>query len=872
MTAINIEQAVIDWIKNQLEWQKEALSLLLSKGKLEDTDINDLVELCKTPPHPQIKKTRSYSGINQSKSSATSIRLSSIHTFRGIDCLQPKKPLNFSESPLIVIYGKNGSGKSGYVRALNAISGKPNIKSLKHNVYETEIPREQSFTIKYRLDETEYEEKWDAKSGPLEALRSIDIFDSGTGQVYVKDNEATYVLPVLKLFDNLGDIYGKVSEKLNTERDKLVSQLPSMPFEYFGTQAESKYKAIKDTIAEDELNLLLTWEESDDTQLKNLRERLTGDPTKKAKDTRELKNQVNKLLQQIENMWIAIGPVGTLELKNQKKLAKDKREIASRVAKETLSSSTLEGVGTETWLALWEAARLYSQTIAYPTAIFPNIENHAKCVLCQQELDANSAKRLTEFEDFIKGALETEAKEAEAQWVSAKANMPKPLLDESLATYLSAAGLEDEDLIKEITSFFQKSESTISYLISPENIHLDPESRIQIFPWIEEDCAEIENTLEISCPWITTIRTKVEELEASATKFDADAKGFNPEPIKKEIKELKAKQWISQQNKAVKNEVERLKNYIQYTKWIKSAETTAITKKAGELSESLITPQYINRFKEELKKLGASHIKVALEKTANKKGKAMHAIKLPGAPNASVHEILSEGEKRITELAAFLADMTNNHSLAPFIFDDPISSLDQDFEEKTIDRLIELSKTRQVIIFTHRLSFLGILQGKAKDPNVICIREEHWGTGEPGDIPITQKKPDNALRNLKNDRLSDAEKAYNENGSEAYYPLAKAICTDVRILLERVVEIELFADVIQRHRHDIQTKGKIEKLSKINDADCRIIDDYMTKYSPFLHSQSPETPLEIPSPQDISQDIDEILEWINKFKERDKKK
>ena len=719
------------------------------------------------------------------------------------------------------------------------------------------------------MDEEECIDTWHANSLPIEVLRSIDIFDSGTGQVYVKDNEATYVLPVLKLFDNLGDIYGKVSKKLINERDTLVSQLPSMPPEYFVTQAKNIYTTLKETTTEEELHPILTWGESDNTLLKNLKDRLTGDPLKKAEETRKLKIQVENLLQQIENMWVAIGPVGVIALKNQKKSAKDKREIASNVAKTTLSSSTLEGVGTETWLALWEAARLYSQTIAYPAAIFPNIQNQAKCVLCQQELDANSAKRLTEFEDFIKGALETEAKEAEAQWVSAKANMPKPLLNESLATSLHAAGLEDEDLIKEITSFFQKSESTISYLISPENIQLDTKSRAKIFPWAEEGFAVIEDSLDSFLTGIATIRTKINELDIAAKKFDADTQGFNPDPIKKEIKELEAKKWTSQQKEAVEQEVLRLKQYAQYNKWIKSAETTAITKKAGELSESLITPQYITRFEEELKKLGASHVKVVLEKTANKKGKALHAIKLSGAPNASVHEILSEGEKRITELAAFLADMTNNHSLAPFIFDDPISSLDQDFEEKTIDRLIELSKIRQVIIFTHRLSFLGILQGKAKDPNIICIRKEPWGTGEPGDIPIAHKRPIKALADLKNDRLSKAAKEYNENGSEAYDPLGKGICTDVRILLERVVEIEFFADVIQRHRQDIQTKGKIEKLAKINDDDCKFIDQFMTKYSPFLHSQSPETPLEIPTPQDISKDIDQILEWQTLFKNRD---
>jgi ABC-type transport system involved in cytochrome bd biosynthesis fused ATPase/permease subunit len=72
-------------------------------------------------------------------------------------------------------------------------------------------------------------------------------------------------------------------------------------------------------------------------------------------------------------------------------------------------------------------------------------------------------------------------------------------------------------------------------------------------------------------------------------------------------------------------------------------------------------------------------------------------------------DILSEGEFRIVSLAAFLADTEGRGAKTPFIFDDPISSLDQVYEEATAQRLVMLSKTRQVIVFTHRLSLLGLL-------------------------------------------------------------------------------------------------------------------------------------------------------------------
>lgn len=90
-------------------------------------------------------------------------------------------------------------------------------------------------------------------------------------------------------------------------------------------------------------------------------------------------------------------------------------------------------------------------------------------------------------------------------------------------------------------------------------------------------------------------------------------------------------------------------------------------------------------------------------------------------PGYTPEAILSEGETRIVALAAFLADTTGSNQLAPFIFDDPISSLDQDFEERVVARLIELSNTRQVIIFTHRLSLIALVEAAIK--SIVTIQQ-----------------------------------------------------------------------------------------------------------------------------------------------------
>lgn len=331
-----------------------------------------------------------------------------------------------------------------------------------------------------------------------------------------------------------------------------------------------------------------------------------------------------------------------------------------------------------------------------------------------------------------------------------------------------------------------------------------------------------------------------------------------------------AQKWISEQAPAVRAEVERRKHIRAYQEWKRQTNTTGLSRKAGELSQTLVTDAYIGRFNSELTMLGAGSLKVELVRKRAERGRVKHILRLRNAvaPQASILDVLSEGERRIISLAAFLADVMGRETQSPFIFDDPISSLDQTWEERTIDRLIALSESRQVIVFTHRLSLLGIITERAKYMSTIHIRREPWGTGEPGEVPLAEKRPERALNDLKERRLTQARRLLKEEGSETYYPLAKAICSDLRILTERIVEFVLLADVVQRHRRAVNTRGKIHQLAKITADDCSLIDQVMTKYSGYEHSQSDEAPVELPGPDGIEADIDRLLAWHAEFNNR----
>jgi hypothetical protein len=129
-------------------------------------------------------------------------------------------------------------------------------------------------------------------------------------------------------------------------------------------------------------------------------------------------------------------------------------------------------------------------------------------------------------------------------------------------------------------------------------------------------------------------------------------------------------------------------------------------------------------------------------------------------------------------------------------------------------------------------------------------------------------KPIKVINTLLNERVPQAKKIYDEKGSAAYAPEAKGICSDLRITLERLVECTLLNEVILRFRRSVTTKGRLSKLAKIGPDDCKMIDDLMTEYSKYEHSQPGEAPVTPPLPAKLDADLKKLKAWHEEFIKR----
>lgn len=848
-----ISASLTKWFSERPQWLQIAASRLLQLSELTDNDVSALAIHCQQEADDKLPKmTCSFPATAFSQAVSGSLRLCSISDVEGVNALAPKKTLEFGKSNITIVYGSNGSGKSGYVRLLKHVCGAREKGTLHRNVFKPGSTLQKA-CILYEQNGVEKIHKW-LGQGICDDLNSVNIFDTSFGKVFVSgEDEVSYEPPVLSFFSSLILACEKVALALDTEANRLQSKKPNISADKKVTSEGIWYEAISSNTTIQDIDNHCTFSNADEIEIQTLQKRLAEqEPAEKSKQLRKQKQHIDTLVKDAQKYLEQLSNENCRLIIAAKKKWILKKTAADTAAEKVFSGSGLEGVGSDVWKELWEAARNYSVSAAYKQAEYPNVADDSRCVLCHQLLTQEAKERLVSFENFVKGEMQKAAMDAAKEYDIASQTIEVLPTLETLKTRIDAAGISQNEIVMQMTDFFAQLQARKDLLSG-----IDSEEAIPDPPPLPK--------------WIEEANVQLERLGQLATRYDEDAKSDNREEIKKKLNNLQVRKWLSEHRADIEEEVARLKQLDQIQEAKKLTNTKALSQKKGELAEVLITDAFVQRFNVELKALGASQVKVELIKSKVSKGRVLHKLQLRGASQNGLAEVLSEGENRIVSIAAFLADVNGKSNSAPFIFDDPISSLDQNYEEAVVQRLIELSQDKQVIVFTHRLSLLGTVryfsEKKNKNLDVVSIRSADWGTGEPAPIPLSQSDIKSTLNTLMNQRYQDARIASEKGEFEHAEILLKSICSDFRALVERSIENDLLCGVVQRFQRPIHTL-KLKELAKLKGVDCSLLDSLMTKYSIFEHPQPPESPVELPKPDEILADMTSLKEWREEYAKR----
>ena len=861
---MNVLHEILAWSQDRPAWQRAALRRLVLNGELADEDISTLAEICKSG-HGLAEQRDDVPLAKEHvppQATGAPVSLVSIFHHRGVNALAEDQTLKFG-SGLTVVYGDNGAGKTGYIRILKSACRARGPEKILGNVVSGTTPLAPVVAIKYQVGTEPDAREW-AGANEDEFVSRVSVFDTQCAAVYLTEKTDVAFRPFgLDLFDKLVKACKAVRAKLESEQRALgTNALAAVQTTIPEGTAVAKFLANVSSLTKPEavqaLAQLSLEEEARLSLLeKSLLDLQANDPEKLIRQLVVRAGRVQALIRHLKEVEATLSNGALKAVFDARTECRRKREEAERLREATFPQGLLQGTGTDAWTALWESARRFSQEQAYQAKPFPVVEDGAQCVLCQQDLDHAAAHRLRQFEDFVASTVERERRQIRVTFTRQRnAFADLKTMTEAVDETLKEIRIEHEAV----------ADANSAALASNEK------RRAAVLLALTED-----KDLAADCAALVSVTAQAEGLSAQIDEriktLRTSASGQTRKSMGAEAEELRARKLLTAHQQTVLNDIERRKKYAAYGLCVDDTKTQTITAKSTAVTKTVVSQKLKKSFQEELGNLSFRHVEVELKELGGSDGVFYHKLVFTRAPGVELPKVVSEGEQRCLSIAAFFAELSTADDPSGIVFDDPVSSLDFQWRNSVARRLVQESKTRQVIVFTHDVVFLLSLRQYAEELGVESldqhVRHQSKGAGVCAEelpwVALPVKKKIGYL----NKCSQDAEKLSRDGHQDAYEKEAKYLYGLLREAWERALEEVLLGGVVERYRSSIQTL-QIAQIADITADDCKSVETAMTKCSTWLpgHDEAPAARSPVPGASELKADIDGLSSWVTAIRKR----
>ena len=204
---------------------------------------------------------------------------------------------------------------------------------------------------------------------------------------------------------------------------------------------------------------------------------------------------------------------------------------------------------------------------------------------------------------------------------------------------------------------------------------------------------------------------------------------------------------------------------------------------------------------------------------------------------------------------------------APVIFDDPVNSLDYKRLQYVVDRIVELSAERQVIVFTHNIWFTAELLNRfEKSPRDCKYYEVSMEDKVPGTIEALQHPKWDTPARIGKEIQARLQMAEQQSGV-VRDDLVRGAWGQVRSWCEAFIEREVLADVTARYRPHVRMTSLPNIKTALIDATVQTVLPIFEKACRITeaHSQPLETLGLKPDLEDLKEDWATLVAERNKY-------
>lgn len=774
-----------------------------------------------------------------------------------VDRLAAGQVLRFAPIGITLVFGENGSGKSGYTRIAKRFCRSLSIDELKGDVFLPSAPQQMAIHVKYKVGGDEIVGfDWEPGLDTPAELKQISVFDSHNARLYVdQQNRIAYLPAEIAILERHGAVCDKLSTRLTAESAELERRL-KVPLP-MGYSPGSSVDAILARLApkaqlptREDIERLAGLTADEEAELLVLERELAEDPAVAASAKRAAKKALARVSTIFQELDFGLATGVTADIARLRADLDAAVAAAGFAAAASFGSEPLPAVGDAAWRQLYDAALRYVASFEPLSFGLPASAGDA-CLLCQEPLNATGADRIARFNAFVSGEAARRADEARTVLEAAIQRLeslvipPSDVVVDTLGLY-AASRTGRQAVVDEIAA------ALAAYAERKNQLVASAKGATVAVP-------------ELPAPLTARLKPEMVDLEAEAVRLDAAAVHSQTIDAKRSrLASLKDRKKLKDDLATVLLRLDDLTVLTGIAACKAQLATRSISAQVSALRKKLVTEKLEARIRGEIASLDLGHIPFAFS-DSSQQGISRFGVGLQGATRHKNTQVLSEGEQRALALACFLAEIGDEAEGYGIIVDDPVSSLDQARIRRVAARLVaEARKGRQVVIFTHSLVFFNEVVAEAArfGPEAPLLTNVIRKTEAGGFGIVEQDSEPWIVRgiNLRIDDLRERAKAMAAESSmsvEDFRRRAKDFYSDLRESWERAVEEIVFNRTVERLVPDVKTQSL--KGVSVTDDDYRTIYFAMKRASERSgHDMAAGRDIPVPTPADMLADIEEL--------------
>ena len=852
---MTIHPEILAWSKQRPAWQQDALRRL-ANGLITPADVAEITLLAMQEYGLPIEDDRQPLPLAEGDHVLNAspdrpvVTLTSISNLRGVNALIPGQTLEIAPAGLTIIYGDNGAGKSGYVRVIKQVCRARGGSPLIHSDVFANDAEPPSATVYYAVDEEHRSCTWTADAAAPPELREVSVFDSHCAGVYVSgEADVAYIPFGLDILPRLTRLCDQVKLKLERQHDELLRSADRWQEVAPGTMAHQALQRLDLAAARAVCEQLATLTDEDRRTLEELRAKdrrsRAENPAGRALELRMASGRISEIVTRWSAAFDILSNKAIDEVAEANLKLAHAREAADLASRDAFTEAPVAGVGTAAWAVLWQSAREFAAQSG-PPLDFPPVKGHP-CLLCMQPLNEVSATRLANFEAFVRSKVTKLRDEAERETRRLALAIDSVRLDEIVSpaqevelrsrSFEAATGLAES--INGLRTRQEKARTGDMEAAAGIQLH-DPRPQLEVLH---------------------------QQLDNEAKVFESASNPEEQSAVEKSLRELDARSMLSGLFDRIDAQIAREEQCRRTREAIASANTMVITKFSTELQSRAVTQPLSDAFADQCTALKLRHIPISVKAARGEKGTALHSLALQTSMEGdiSAEDILSEGEHRCVAIAAFLAEVAVQNSRSSIVLDDPVSSLDHGRRQHVARQLVQLAQARPVVVLTHDLAFLWLLDSTADKIVDVTHRTIRRGAKTPGHV--SDDPPWDGLRVSK--RIGLLKQALvkltklHENDPDLYEVQIRLFYGRLRDSWERAVEEVLLQGAVKRFAPQIKTQS-LRKLHRISEEQLVALEAGMTKTSAWIvgHDHAAELGTTVPLPEEALDDLKQLEEWV----------